>query len=336
MPKLLFDSDYQSLIKQSHPGLNVGVTEAGLPYYHAHLPYFEVFKPGIFKNTYAVLAKKMPAFLHPSALIIGLPFEPYEQTDVLQKLPPLSCLKKMALDQKAALVIIANVDPLALVKRGLDKEFLVLRSLPNMVLKDVQDSSFFASLNKRRHGHVQRVRRHFASKGYQVLRNPGPSHAFEHQFFKAYEETRARAKVPWVHYEKRYFQEISAFKKAHNLIAVDEKGSFLGGLTALFQNEEAHLARLAVDGRYQRKDAIFFALFYEALFDASLNAAQEIHLGPTTYELKGYLGAKPHWLINLILPISWPKKLLSPAGNFILNNILLRHLRHFEVLKRYF
>lgn len=336
MPKLLFDRDYQHLIQQSHPGLKVGVTEAGLPFYHASLPYFEVFQPGFFKNIYALFAKNIPALLHPSALVIGLPFEPYDQTLLLEKLPPLSCLRQMALEQNAALVIIANVDPFACKQRGLDKEFLVLRSLPNMVLKGVQKPSFFASFNKHRHGHVQRIRRHFVAKGYQIVKNPCLPHAFGDHFYEAYKQTRARAKVPWLSYEKHYFHRIYTLKNAHNLVAIDEKGAFLGGITVFFQNEEAHLARLVVDKQYLRKDGIFFALFYEAIFDALINAAQEIHLGPTIYELKSYFGAKPHWLVNLILPISWPKKLLSPVGNFLLNNVLLKHVHHFEDLKRHY
>lgn len=327
MSELLFNREYQQLVEQSHPNLGVAFTETGLPYYLAPLPYFEVFKPGIFKDTYVKVAKKLPQLLNPHALIIGLPFEPYDQTAVLKRLPSLPHVREMAHAHKAALVIIANVDPLISEKHSFHQEFLTLRSLPNMVLQNFERSSS-------RHDHMKRCRRHFDMKGYQLIKNPKGSFALE--FYAAYEKTHQKAKVPWLKYEKQYFQEVGALNNAHQIIATDQNGAFLGGITAFHQETEVHLARIAVNEHYHRKDGIFFMLLYEALHEAWSFGAKIIHLGPTSYELKSYLGSKPTKLVNLILPLTLPMRLLAPTAHFLLNHVLFRHIRHFEDLKRYF
>ncbi len=340
MGKLLFDAAYVKFLAETHPKLHISQSSAGSPYFVSPLSCHEPLMPGVLRRLAYLSSLLVPSISRPRALVFGLPFEPYEQSGVLDALPAVSLMKKMAMDLGTELIFIPNVNAsLPACKKLEAVGFFAIPSFPDMKLK-LPIGNFTDYLSSRPAKYRQGIRRNirrFENKKHRVLITKEISFERAEEVHEAYQFARRRAKVPWIAYEKAYFSNFQmSVPHAFSAVALSESGQFLGMAQGMQENELFHIARLATLERFHRQDAIFFRLIYAAIEHALAQGCQQISLAPTSYAFKRRLGAKMRPLSNLILPIGLSWRFLSGAFRPASFHQLLGHLMSQKKLEQFY
>lgn len=332
---LLFDAHYIQFLAQTHPQLALGQSLTQAPFFMSRLPCYEVLRPGIIRDCTRSLESLFPSLLNPRALVFGLPFEPYEQTPILEALPNSTTMKKLARDVGADMIFLPNISRSAPLEKLYQEGFFNVPSFPDMRLS-LNVHSFKEYLNympsKYRRG-IQKNIRIFEEKKYKLIYKDQLNNEHPRQFYEAYCFMRKRARVPWIAYEQEYFVHFHTIPQSFIVAAFNEDDEFLGMAQGIQEGCKFHIARVAARKEIHRRDSIFFRLIYATIEHALHQGCTEIIFAPTSYALKRRLGARPSPLYNLILPISFSYKLVRTIhpGAF---RILLRHLNSQEVLEK--
>ncbi len=334
---LLFDPSYVNFLRETHPELHISQTRLGAPYFFSPISCFEPLLPGLIRHLARLGGKFLPSLARPKALVFGLPFEPYEQSAVLDILPEMSLMTAMAQDSRAEIILITNVDKRPAVEKLLERGFFLIPSFPDMRLELGMKNfaEYLSSLPaKYRTGMRKNIRR-FHEKKHRLVETPDISPGLASHFYSAYCHARSAAKIPWIPYQKDYFSALhQRIPQSHVSVAIDEGGNFLGMVQAIQEGDLFHIARLATTEAAHRQDGIFFRLLYASIERAITQGSGQILLGPTSYTLKRRLGAKAFPLNNLLLPISPQWRALVSVVRPASFNYLLRHLGSLERLEK--
>ncbi len=332
-PSLLFDERYVKFLASAHPQLMLRMTKDGLPYYFGRISCLDALTRGP-----RLLGSFLPKTLSsPRSLVLGLPFEPYQQTLMLDAITDLGLVRKMAREVGADLVMLTNQDPnLSGFKKMLDMGFFSVPSFPDMVLHSSANTfdDYLAGL-KRRHRHrIREQVRKFSAAGHVIRRVSTITSSCARAIHEAYCEMYRHARVPWFRYEKGYFAGfLDQIDGGIVKLAQRANGEIIGMVMGIEDQSRLHVTRVGVRGDFHRRDGVLFRLLYAAIEYAIEANCSSVSLGPTAYRIKRRMGATLHRTANLILPTStvW-KILLNSVGDF-LPSIMLRHLSNEKILE---
>lgn len=106
---LLYDDNYYRFLSDNHAAFLLLRTKGGMPYFSTQILCHEVVPPGLLRQLLKNLSRVF-SLLRPQALILGLPFEPYEQSAILQSLPTIREMEALAKSRRCSIVFMGNVD----------------------------------------------------------------------------------------------------------------------------------------------------------------------------------------------------------------------------------
>lgn len=306
MAHLLIDHRYVDFMRQSHPHLNIAMSTTDAPCYSTRIDLTEAIRTPIFKYATTTAKPLLPWLFTPRTTIFGLPFEPYDQTPVLDYLPSLHDMKAIARTHQSELIAITNVQANNYQRHRLGElGFIALPSFPATSLKRIPNTfdSFVDHLSAARRRTIKRNLQAFHQAGHFIM--DVRTDALSSQMYQAYWSTYARAKFKWLPHSAEYFcQWTKMGAHAKQFVALSKKREFLGFVNLIKFDDTVHVARLAILPSWQRRDAIFFRLLYRAIEYACEASAREVCLGPTTYGIKRRIGASMQLMQNFILPSS--------------------------------
>lgn len=332
---LLTDRRYIDFLSRAHPHLNIRTTLDGAAYYSARIDITEVLRSPLKLFFSTCAAHIVPALTHPRMTVFGLPFEPYIQTPIIERLPSLSTIETIADNDGADLVAVTNANPFDEQARMLENRgFVALPSFPGMsVLLSTQHfEDYLQNLRAKDREDLRRNIRLFDRAGHRLRFATFLDDLPLHQ---AYVATRERSKIKWLSYSPDYFSQWqNAGNGARLIIAESRAGEFLGFVNLFFHDDRVHVARLAVAPAWHRRDAIYFRLLYCTVEQACISGVERVMLGPTAYRVKRRMGAQPQPLNNYFLPRSKLWRMLLPRARKIMVH-QLNYMRSIEALERF-
>ncbi|MBL4818557.1 MAG: GNAT family N-acetyltransferase [Deltaproteobacteria bacterium] len=326
LPQHIFKTQfYIDFLAQTHPELDICTQRLeGLPSFIASIPIGDALSPKWPK----IIKKLLPK---PKALVIGTPFEPYEQSDLLDAKPP-KCQVAKHLDW----ILLHNVDPYhPNIPLWEEAGFKALPSFPDMQL-NIHWKSFHDYLKSLKASVRKSVRqniRKFEQSGFclETIHDP---YEIRHELFKAYEVFWQRAKIPWFKHSPAYFSSLAQLgTQAQLTIARSPKGETAGFVINFKDLSKSHAGRIGVLPQYDNKHSIYFRLLYHSIESAIQANASSLSLGPTGYQLKSRLGAQPRPLSNLVLGTKAPWR-LAFKNLSLFGHLALKHLNNWQNLKQ--
>lgn len=330
---------YVDFLSETHPELELSRDRLPVPSYRTVVELKDGLRPGSWVQGAAGLFP-----LAPRALCVGVPFEPYDQTYLLDEIgDPMDFVRRCRSEvqrERAGLCFFPNVAAdHPRVEELVGAGFHRVPSFPDMRVElDVED--FGQHLMRVPQGDRSGVRRNikrFHRAGHRI--EPLTGSETPHVLYRAYLTFQERALVPWVPHTEAYFEGLPGLDPAVRLqVARNEDDRIMGFVVNFWEEDYVQSGRIGVVPEYDRKDAVYFRLLYHALEDG-FEAAQEGHrhhlsLEPTGYRTKRHLGAEQIPLVNLLLGVSpfWATTLLAtPQARFF-----LRHLRDPKALESYY
>jgi hypothetical protein len=343
----LDDAHYLAFLRETHPELALSLADDATPTFTGTLDTRAPLLPGRWRALRDLAHTLAPARVAPRALFVGVPFEPYEQTRLLDDIGDLTRftgeLRVRAREGQHDVVVLTNVHRMhprvdALKAHG----FLELPSFPDCVLSLDGMRSFDDVLATRSRVRRRNARRHlhrFARAGHTVKR-VHDSQAYARALFDSYAPFYARANVRWFPHSERYFAGVAALDARVVLsVAFDNHGAVSGFVLGFVDDRDGvrtfHSGRIGVHPTYHMRDAVYFRMVYRAIEDAIACGAERISLEPTAYRVKRRLGAHIVPLVNLILPVSTLWRLVARRAAS-LGARALRHLDDVDVLEEHY
>lgn len=335
---LFFDKSYIEFMSKAHPHIGLDFSTFNIPFFFSHISCPELLQPSL-QPLAAIMSHYLPNLLRPKALVFGLPFEPYEQTLILNYLPDRKKMMGLAQEKKAEIILVPHVDENSIPKYSLT-DFITVPSFPDMTISLENFLTFdmyMKSLPKRYRCHIRTNSRKFNDEGHFVERLSYVDEPLGRASYESYMNFYRQAKIPWLCHGQLYFNKfLDKLPGAILLMACDKMHNFIGMVQCIKENEVMHIARIGVEKKYLRKDAVFFKLFYSAIELAFKEKCHKLSLGPTAYLVKRRMGATPKKLKNLIMPVgaTW-RNVISMARPSNLNRFLA-HLENNEHLEKWY
>ena len=342
---LLDAAHYRRFLAATHPALGLEDERLeGVPSFVAPLDVREPMPPGPWRRLLSGVHVLSPAWVRPSALFVGTPFERYEQTHVLDDVDCVDGFSDVV--QRAArrlgleVVVITNLSPTAI---GLDawrrRGWVVFPSFPDAVV-DLKAADFQAHLRTLPQGDRSGVRRNirrFERAGHGLERVMD-ARGLGSELFECYRPLYRRAAVRWHPHTRAYFSGLPGLgESVHLTVARSRAGALIGFIVAFEDREGVQAGRIGVHPNYHRRDAVYFRLLYHVLEGALASKPEGnrvLSLEPTGYRMKRHLGARTVPLVNLIMGVSetWSILLHGMQG---LGQFMLRHLNDPGALERW-
>lgn len=308
---------YLRLIARTHPALQLSLTRLPLPSFLTRLELSDPLLPGPSRDRLRRLGRRLPELLRPRALFLGSPFEPYEQSALLNQVADpwalARAVREVARAEGARLALLTNVSAshprLSAWERA---GFIALPSFPDTVLPLGQDASLEAHLRHLPPGDRSGIRRNirrFERAGF-TLERMTESAAEAGALYRAYLPFRQRAVVHWIAHTTDYFRQLPSLGEAVQLtVARDPSGALAGFIINLIAAGRVQCGRIGVAPRFHRRHAVYFRLLYHAMDQALAHGATAdpgawLSLEPTAYRLKRHLGLHLKPLVNLVLGVS--------------------------------
>lgn len=334
MPSIFDDERTIAFFADTHPELRlsarrVSTRGAPLPTFVGVLDTRAPLAPGPWRSLRDAAHLLSPRTVAPRALFVGLPFEPYEQTHLVERAPfsPqwTSALVDAAAREGCAVVVWPNVRRGHAAHRSLVQAgFIDLPSFPDCVLDTDDVTSFEDVIARRSRTRRKAMRRHarrFARAGH-VLSRETDAHDLSRALFACYAPLFERANVRWFPHHEAYLGGIASLGPDVMLsIARDGEGG-VSGFVLGFVDESGgtrtfHAARIGVHPRFHHRDDVYFRLVYRAVEDAIEARCARVSLEPTAYRVKLSLGARLVPLVNMLLPVSSTWRLLARGAHTV-------------------
>lgn len=331
-PSLLFHEPYLDLLRKSHPHLNIQLTHGVLPSFSARLDISEPILSPVLRSIIRFARVAGKGLSHPYTFFYGIPFEPYDQSILLD------AIKTTLYHPNSDLVVIPNVSPIHPTIVDIQRQgFISLPSFPDMVLSlDVNSfESYLSTLSTQWRNSVRRNMRKFDRDGF-FLDSILVDEMCIDDLYRSYEYFYHRAKVKWYKHTKSYFLHLHQAKSYSKIIVAKHASGKIGGFISLFFDKNGvHAGRIGVNPEFYKCHAIYFRLIYGAIESAIEGKYRWISLGPTSYQFKSSLGAKPLPLVNLIKGTSPMWRILTQYFSG-LGSTSLKHLNDTATLKLYY
>lgn len=316
---LIENQNYITMLRESHGNLDLQLSSTGAPFFTSNIYLKDFLCSGYVKYFLCAAAA-------PRSTIFGLPFEPCDQTMVLNLLPSMEEIFFISSKTKADIVAINNINPSDEMREILlCNNFYEIPSYPNNELIDLPNtfSGYLKDLTRKYRNNIERNLNFFHQHGHRIVKLS--SNKFHQEIYQAYLSARQRAKVKWLSYSNNYFWINSNNGLDMNYFAALSKtDQFLGFINSINHNKKSYLCRIGVDEAWLRKDAIYFCLIYKAIEEAISQGSDTIDLGPTAYDIKKRIGAVKKPLFNYVLPIKYKWRLVFKA----FYNRMLKELSH--------
>jgi len=342
MPSIFDDERTVAFFAETHPELRlsarrVSTTGIALPTFVGVLDTRAPLAPGPWRSLRDVAHLVSPRTIAPRALFVGLPFEPYEQTHLVERAPKdpawTRALADAAAREGCAVVVWPNVRRGHAAHRALlEAGFIDLPSFPDCVL-DLDDvASFDDVIARRSRARRKAIRRHarrFTRAGHTIARVID-ARGLSRALFACYAPLYERANVRWFPHHEGYLGGVASLGDDVTLsVARDPSGEVsgfvLGFVDEVYGARTFHAARIGVHPRFHHKDDVYFRLVYRAVEDAFAARCARVSLEPTAYRVKLSLGARLVPLVNMLLPVSSSWRLLA-RGAHTLGARALAHL----------
>jgi len=343
----LDDAHYLSFLRETHPELALSLAHGSIPTFAGTLDTRAPLLPGRWRTLRDLAHTIAPTRVAPHALFVGVPFEPYEQTHLLDEFTDIARfvdeIRACAQEGKHDVVVLTNVRRThARVEALCALGFLELPSFPDCLLSLAGARTFDDVLATRSRTRRRNVRRHmhrFTRAGH-TLRRVRDSQTHARSLFDSYAPFYTRANVRWFPHSEGYFAGIAALDPRVVLsVAFDEREIVSGFVLGFIDDRDGvrtfHSGRIGVHPAHHMRDAVYFRLVYRAIEDAIACGADRISLEPTAYRFKRRLGAHIVPLVNLILPVSSLWRLVARRAA-PLGARALRHLDDVEVLEEHY
>lgn len=339
---LLSEPHYVAFLAQTHPALRLSMKRFAVPTYFAHLCVDDALAPGLLKTGARGVGLILPQARQPKALMLGTPFERYEQSELLDSLDAHHAnqtLRALGAQERVDLVALTNISPEhPRLAEWLRLGFVALPSFPDMVmtLNRAQTwDSYLGLLEPRVRESVRRNLRSFdgAQHRLECLENTAE---VAPKLYEAYRHFYDRAQVPWLKHSEAYFAGLSALGPGVRVTVARNRSQEVIGFIINFVDAKTWQAgRIGVVPAYFKQNAIYFRLLYHAIEEAIANGADALSLEPTSYRVKRRLGAVYRPMVNLVLGVSplWRALLATSAG---LAKRALAHLSDPRALERHF
>lgn len=340
--RLLDEAHYFRFLSKTHPDLDISLSRFEVPSFVAPLDVREPLLPGVFRALLNVGLRLTPSHVMPTSLFLGTPFEPYDQTELLDQIHDPVVLaetsrryaERMGLELVVFTCVRSDHPAIGpLVRAG----FYALPSFPDTVVPLVGTcfEEHLSSLPPGDRSGIRRNIRRFERAGHRLERISN-SQNVAHELFAAYQPMYERATVKWIPHTEGYFAGIAELdERVHVTAARNATGDLLGFVINFEDGEAFHAGRIGVQSQHYRRDAVYFRLLYHVLAESLNKGASRLILEPTGYRMKRHLGARRRRLVNLVQGVSptWRLLLSSSRG---LGKMALSHLDNRRILERHY
>jgi hypothetical protein len=342
---LLDSAAYRRFLAETHPALAIDDARlGGVPSFLAPLDIREPLLPGPTRALLDAARGIVPRLVTPRALFVGTPFEPYDQTPLLEGLSSPGELTERARDaarrEGCEVIVFTNLRPRAVdLAPWRSAGWVGFPSFPDTVV-DLSPPSLEAHLARLPSGDrsgMRRTMRKFERAGHRLERIRDASGLGE-DLYRCYLPFYEKAAVRWQAHTRAYFAGLTRLGEAVRLTAArTPEGRVIGFVVGFADADGMQAGRIGVHPNFHRKDAVYFRLLYHVLQEALEGWGDGAHLSlePTGYRMKRHLGAAAVPLSNLVSGVSdtWAILLERLRG---LGARMLRHLADPSVLERHY
>jgi hypothetical protein len=338
--RLIEDDDHLRWIATTHPDIDLSLDRLALPSFIAPVAVAEALEPGtLTRRLMQGVLRTRRSLVAPDALFLGTPFEPYDQSLLLDVVDPerlVEDARQVARRLGLELCVLPNVSPAhPRLADWLDAGFTSLPSFPDTQM-NVEVTDFDAHLARLPAGDRSGIRRNirrFERAGHRIERLPS-TQGLGRLLHRGYRTFFDRAKVHWLAHTEAYFEGLVgdaglAPDRVHVWAVHAPEAGLVGFIVNFLDGELMHTGRIGVLPEWHPRDRIYFRLLYAAVEDAIASPCTTLSLEPTGYRTKRHLGARKVPLVNLVLGAgaTWTQLLrfATPVGRRLLHHLADAH-----------